>query len=107
MTTTEEWIKQPSKTRFTKLVYESHDPKPGFDVWVALLSDARGQMMIGAPTLDELESRWFEIVGTDLDRHRAQHVLVIQSNAPEAMLEQAKRIARGEALPDTSTGEQK
>lgn len=48
-----------------------------FEMYVSVWNNrGRGEVMIGAPSLDELEARWEQITSSDFERDRAQRVVV-------------------------------
>lgn len=71
-------------TAFTKLAVTALLPeqgKPGiagFEIWVAIWNNrGRGEVVLGAPTLDALAERWEQITSSDFERDRAQCVVFL------------------------------
>lgn len=83
-----------SSSQFTKILYQVSEPTAGFDMWVGTWSNnGNGHVVIGAPSLEALGDRWLQIVGVELDRSMAQHVIAVQCAVPEELLGDAKCIA--------------
>jgi hypothetical protein len=80
--------------QFARMMVQVHEPRAGFDMYVAVWSKpGHGECVIGAPSVMALAERWYDITQTALDANRAQHVMVIQCDAPESLMDQAKAIA--------------
>lgn len=87
-------------TQFKRMRVEIHEPRPAFDMYIAVWAKpGRGECVIGAPSLEALETGWLQITRTPLDASRAQHVLVLHCEAPDALMNQAKAIAAGRDPP--------
>lgn len=81
-------------TQFQKMQVTVNEPRAGFDMYIAVWSTPGcDECVIGAPSVMALAKRWFDITKLPLDANRAQHVMVIQCDAPEALMNQAKAIA--------------
>lgn len=69
---------------FTKLALTALKPTddkgvPSFEMWVAIWNNrGRGEVMFGAPTLDQLGERWEQITNSDFDPALAQHVVIAE-----------------------------
>lgn len=80
--------------QFQRMTVTVNEPRAGFDMYIAVWSTPGcGECVIGAPSVMELAKRWFDITKLPLDANRAQHVMVIQCDAPESLMDQAKAIA--------------
>lgn len=87
-------------TQFQRMRVQIIEPRPAFDMYIAIWSfPGRGECVIGAPTREALAERWEQITRTPLDESRAQHVLVLHCEAPDALMNQAKAIAAGRDPP--------
>jgi hypothetical protein len=78
----------PYATHFTSLKVSRSEPVGGIPMWVAVWGNrGRGQVMIGAPTLDDLQERWEQITNSDFDRTLAQRVVQVEwidADAPKS-----------------------
>ena len=69
---------------FTKRRIQQLETAPGFEMWVAVWGNrGRGNVMIGAPTLDELADRWEQITNSDFDRDMAQRIVTLAANTAQ------------------------
>lgn len=72
-------------TAFTMLAITALKPAedmgvPAFELWIAIWNNrGRGEVMLGAPTLDALGERWEQITSSDFDPTRAQHVVIAEA----------------------------
>jgi hypothetical protein len=83
-------------TQFHRMNVQINEPRPAFDMYIAVWANGvGGECVIGAPSLQALESRWLQITRVPLDADRAQHVLVLHCDAPEALMDAAKNVAGG------------
>ena len=55
----------------------------GFEAWIAIFINGSAQMLIGAPTLTELDSKYRLITGQLLDRSKALHVITVEMKLKE------------------------
>jgi molybdopterin-guanine dinucleotide biosynthesis protein A len=86
-------VKQIAR-EFQQVRIQIDQPRAAVEMHVAIWSNpGRGECFIGAPTLDALEARWLQITRTTLDKARAQHVLVVSCDVPEAIMTAAKEVA--------------
>lgn len=90
-------------TQFTKMRVQIDEPRPAFDMYIAVWSNfGRGECVIGAPSLQALSDRWLQITRTALDASRAQHVLVMHCSAPDELMDRAKALATAEVRDSDS-----
>lgn len=75
-------------SQFPRFPVRYTEPFIGFDAYVAVWANGGREVVIGAPTLAALALRWKEITLTDLNRDRAQHVVMTSVTAE--FVEQAK-----------------
>ena len=74
----------PGTTAFTKRRVQQLETAPGFEMWVAVWGNrGRGDVLIGAPTLDELAARWEQITSHDFDRDMAQRIVTLAANTAQ------------------------
>ena len=74
----------PPTLAFTKRRVQQLETAPGFEMWVAVWGNrGRGNVMIGAPTLDELADRWEQITNSDFDRDMAQRIVTLAANTAQ------------------------
>lgn len=83
-------------TQFREMRVQINEPRAAFDMYIAVWSVGGSECVIGAPSLEALSNRWAQMTRTTLDASRAQHVLVMKCEAPEALMNAAKAIAAGE-----------
>lgn len=87
-------------TQFRRMRVQVDEPRVAFDMYVAVWRNTgMGECLIGAPTLEELDARWAQITGTPLDADRAQHVIVMQCEAPGARMDEARAMAASKESP--------
>jgi hypothetical protein len=70
---------RPKAAQFKRRRVMAQKPVAGYEAYVAIwMNDGRGEVMIGAPTLDALALRWQQITRSSeaFDRARAQHVVL-------------------------------
>lgn len=80
-------------TQFRRMHAQIDGPRVAFDMHVAVWrNNGAGECVIGAPTIEALKARWAQITGTPLDADRAQHVIVMRCEAPDALMDEAKAI---------------
>lgn len=66
----------PAKS-FRKIKTTKLEQFNGFEMYVAVWNNrGRGEVMLGAPTLELLEERWEQITHSDFEPSRAQRVVV-------------------------------
>jgi hypothetical protein len=78
--------------QFRKLKVQYNEPVGGIDMWIAVWRNEGNNVLIGAPDLERLRSRWKEITGETLFDSFAQHVIVTKFNAPEELYRQALAV---------------
>lgn len=55
-----------------------------FEMWIAVWNNrGRGEVMLGAPTLDQLGERWEQITSSDFEPERAQHIVIAEASKVE------------------------
>ena len=70
-------------TGFRGLTATFTGPQSGFEAWVAVLIHGSSQMLIGAPTLTDLDAKYRLVTGTPLDRQKALHIVAVKMDLKE------------------------
>lgn len=83
---------------FSRRTITREQPVAGIDMWVAVWSNrGRGEVVLGAPTLDQLAARWEQITNCDFDRTIAQRTIQVAWHG--------KDVPKPPESEDTSTSE--
>jgi hypothetical protein len=80
-------------THFRRVSIVRGTAASGAEMWIVCgaRKDGSGQMMLGAPTLSELEATWVEVMGSEFEARHAQHVVGVHFRSGD--VEEVVRVA--------------